>query len=163
MHITIVVVYIYYKGVINIAAPQDLSRLRECIRLLTRKLGLLEKGEASCCGVTLSQCHAIVEIGRAGSMSVNDLAKMLGLDKSTMSRAVNILVEMGLVTREPVPENRRCLCIGLTTKGQKLFSEIESGMEQYYRDVYDVFPEDKREQVLESLEILVSSLPGQCC
>ncbi len=143
--------------------PETLFRLRECVRLLTRKLGLLEKSEASCCGVTLSQCHAMVEIGRAGSISVNDLANMLGLDKSTMSRAVNNLVEMDLVTREPVPENRRCLCIGLTTKGQTLFSEIESGMEQYYRDVYDALPEDKREQVLESLEILANSLPGQCC
>ena len=143
--------------------PETLFRLRECVRLLTRKLGLLEKSEASCCGVTLSQCHAIVEIGRAGSISVNDLANMLGLDKSTMSRTVNNLVEMDLVTREPVPENRRCLCIGLTTKGQTLFSEIESSMEQYYRDVYGALPEDKREQVIESLEILVSSLPGQCC
>ncbi len=131
--------------------------------MLTRKLGLLEKGEASCCGVTLSQCHAIVEIARAGSMSVNDLANMLGLDKSTMSRTINNLVERDLVTREPDSENRRYLSIGLTAQGQALFLEIESGMEQYYQDVYNSLPETKREQVLESLEILVGSLPSQCC
>jgi DNA-binding MarR family transcriptional regulator len=142
---------------------KDLSRLREYVRLLTRKLGLLEKSEASCCGVTLSQCHAIVEIGRAGSISVNELASMLGLDKSTMSRAVNNLLEMGLVTREVVPDNRRLLSIGLTAKGRSLFSEIESSMEKYYQDVYSALPEDKREQVLESLEILVRTLPRQCC
>jgi len=142
---------------------KDIPRLRECVRLLTRKLGLLEKGEASCCGVTLSQCHAIVEIGRTGSISVNDLANLLGLDKSTMSRSVNNLVEMDLVTREVVPDNRRLLSIGLTTKGQSLFSEIESSMEKYYQDVYNSLPEDKREQVLESLEVLLRNLPGQCC
>jgi DNA-binding MarR family transcriptional regulator len=131
--------------------------------LLARKLGLLEKSEASCCGVTLSQCHAIVEIGRAGCISVGDLANMLGLDKSTTSRAINNLVYMNLVTREPDPENRRCLDIGLTANGQTLFSEIDSSMEHYYRDVYMSLPGDKREQVLESLEILVGSLPGQCC
>lgn len=151
------------QEVIVIVASETLFRLRENVRLLTRKLGLLEKGEASCCGVTLSQCHTIVEIGRAGSISVNDLANMLGLDKSTMSRTVNNLVEMGLVNREPNPENRRCLNIDLTAKGQALFLEIESSMEQYYRDVYGALPEDKREQVIESLEILVRSLPGQCC
>ncbi len=140
-----------------------MSRLRESVRLLTRKLGLLEKSEASCCGVTLSQCHAMVEIGRAGSISVNDLANLLGLDKSTISRSINNLVEQDLVTREPDPENRRYLSIGLTAKGQALFSEIESGMEQYYQDVYNALPEDKREQVLECLEILVRSLPEQCC
>jgi hypothetical protein len=40
--------------------------LREVIRLLERKLGLLDELEASCCGVTFSQCHAVVEIGRHG-------------------------------------------------------------------------------------------------
>jgi len=124
---------------------------------------LLEKGEALCCGVTLSQCHAIVEIARAGSISVNDLANLLGLDKSTMSRTINNLVEQELVTREPDPKNRRCLSISLTAKGQELFLNIESGMEQYYRGVYDSLPEDRREQILESLEILVNSLPSKCC
>jgi DNA-binding MarR family transcriptional regulator len=142
---------------------QDISRLRECIRLLTRRLGLLEKSESSCCGVTLSQCHAIVEIGRAGGISVIDLATLLGLDKSTMSRTVNNLVEMGLVTRKTVPGDRRSLSIGLTPRGQSLFMEIESSMEQYYRDIYSSLPGDKRGQVLESLEILLSHLPGQCC
>ncbi|MGD0153770.1 MAG: MarR family transcriptional regulator [Thermacetogeniaceae bacterium] len=142
---------------------ETLACLRESFRLLTRKLGLLEKSEAICCGVTLSQCHAIVEIARAGSISVNDLANMLGLDKSTMSRTINTLVERDLVTREPDSENRRYLSIGLTTKGQALFSEIESGMEQYYQDVYNSLPETKRDQVLESLEILVKNLPRQSC
>jgi DNA-binding MarR family transcriptional regulator len=140
-----------------------MSRLRESVRLLTRKLGLLEKSEAICCGVTLSQGHAIVEIGRVGSISVNDLANLLGLDKSTMSRSINSLVEQELVTREPDPKNRRYLSIGLTAKGKGPFSEIESGMEQYYQDVYNALPEDKREQVMESLEILVRSLPEHCC
>jgi DNA-binding MarR family transcriptional regulator len=142
---------------------KDISRLRECIRLLTRRLGLLEKSESSCCGVTLSQCHAIVEIGRAGGISVIDLASLLGLDKSTMSRTINNLVEMNLVTREAVPDNRRLLSIDLTDKGKELFSGIESSMERHYQDVYNSLPDDKREQVLESLEILVKTLPKQQC
>ena len=131
--------------------------------MLTRKLGLLEKSEASCCGVTLSQCHAVVEIGRVGSISVNNLASVLGLDKSTMSRTINNLVEQGLVTREPDPGDRRYLSIGLTDQGRELFVNIEGNMDQYYQDAYKSIPIDKREQILESLEILVKSLPNQCC
>lgn len=152
-----------YLEVIKINTAEDQFRLRECVRLLTRKLGLLEKSEASCCGVTMSQCHAVVEIGRAGGLSIIDLANMLGLDKSTMSRTVSCLVDMDLVTRETVPENRRYLCIELTDKGKALFQEIESSMELYYRDIYAALPEDKRGQVIESLEILVSCIQGQCC
>jgi DNA-binding MarR family transcriptional regulator len=142
---------------------KELARLRECFRLLTRKLGLFEKNEATCCGVTLSQCHTMVEIARADNISVNELANILGLDKSTMSRMINNLVELGLVTRETDPHNRRYLNIGLTAKGKVLFSEIESGMEQYYSYVYDSLPESKREQILEGLEILVEILPNECC
>jgi len=131
--------------------------------VLTRKLGLLEKSEASCCGVTLSQCHAVVEIGRVGSISVNNLASVLGLDKSTMSRTINNLVEQGLVTREPDPGDRRYLSIGLTDQGRALFVNIEGNMDQYYQDAYKSIPIDKREQILESLEILVKSLPNKCC
>jgi len=149
--------------VVHIAAQDDLFRFRECVRVLTRKLGLLEKSEASCCGITLSQCHAIVEIGRAGSISVNYLANVLGLDNGTMSRIINNLVEQGLVTRVPDPEDGRYLSIGLTDKGRVLFLNIENSMGQYYHDVYNCIPKDKRKQILESLEILVKSLLNQCC
>ena len=150
--------------VIFITTPEDLARLRECVRLLTKKLGLLEKSESSCCGVTLSQCHAIVEIGRAGSISVNDLANMLGLDKSTMSRAVNSLVEQHLANREPDPADRRYMIVEVTEAGRALFLDIEARMERYYHLVYDSLPADKRRQVLESLELLVEALPqNQCC
>ena len=141
----------------------DLSRLRECVRILTRKLGRLEKSEASCCGVSLTQCHVIVELGRAGSISVNYLANVLGLDKSTMSRTINSLVEQDLVSRETSPVDRRCLSIGLTGKGHMLYLNIENNMEQYYQAACASLPADKREQVLESLEILMKSLPDQCC
>ena len=141
----------------------DLSRLRECVRILTRKLGLLEKSEASCCGVSLTQCHVIVELGRAGSISVNYLANVLGLDKSTMSRTINSLVEQDLVSRETSPVDRRCLSIRLTGKGHMLYLNIENNMEQYYQAACASLPADKREQVLESLEMLMKSLPDLCC
>ncbi|HBF35883.1 MAG TPA: MarR family transcriptional regulator, partial [Firmicutes bacterium] len=67
--------------------------LREIVRILERKLGVLDDLQSSCCGVTFAQCHAIVEIGRARKISLNDLADILGLDKSTMSRTINNLVE----------------------------------------------------------------------
>ncbi len=164
MHYTVVALYNYIQEVIFIITPEDLARLRECFRLLTKKLGLLEKSESLCCGVTLSQCHAIVEIGKAGTISVNDLANTLGLDKSTMSRSVNGLVEQRLASREPDPADRRYMVIELTGTGRALFLNIEDRMEQYYHIVYDSLPADRRGQVLESLELLVKALPqDQCC
>jgi DNA-binding MarR family transcriptional regulator len=138
--------------------------LRELIRVLVRNLGILEKSEATCCGTTVAQCHAIVEIGRAKEMSLNELAELLTLDKSTMSRTTNNLVESGLVVRELHAEDRRYVTIKLTEEGNKVLQSIEGSMEQYYKSIFSSIPEDKREQVLESLQLIIDAAKeNKCC
>jgi len=138
--------------------------LHELIRVLVRNLGILEKNDANCCGVTISQCHAIVEIGRSGEVSLNELAELLALDKSTMSRTINNLVEDGLVIRELHPEDRRYVKIKLTDKGMKVFKNIEESMDRYYKAIFNSVPEEKREQVLDSLKLLIEAVnKNKCC
>lgn len=137
---------------------QGSKNLRELIRILIRKLGLLEKGDASCCGVTIAQCHAIVEIGRAQKIALVDLAALLGLDKSTMSRTINNLVEAGFVMRDLDAENRRYVTIQLTDSGTRVFENIEESMGQYYKSIFRSIPEDKRAQVLQSLQLLTDAV-----
>ncbi|SFP85781.1 MarR family winged helix-turn-helix transcriptional regulator [Caldicoprobacter faecalis] len=138
--------------------------LHELIRVLVRNLGILEKNDANCCGVTISQCHAIVEIGRSGEVSLSELAELLALDKSTMSRTINNLVEDGLVIRELHPEDRRYVKIKLTDKGMKVFKNIEESMDRYYKAIFNSVPEEKREQVLDSLKLLIEAVnKNKCC
>lgn len=134
------------------------QRLRENIRILVRKLGLLEKGEAICSGLTLTQCHVIVEIGRKTHMSVNELAELLDLDKSTVSRVVEQLVNNNLLLRETHTKDRRFVTLDLTPDGKELFQSTEQRMEGYYAGVLDCLPESKRQQVIESLELLSDAL-----
>jgi len=143
---------------------QGSNYLRDLVRVLVRNLGILEKSDANCCGVTISQCHAIVEIGRSGEVSLSELAELLALDKSTMSRTINNLVEDGLVIRELHPEDRRYVKIKLTDKGIKIFKNIEESMDRYYKAIFNSIPEDKREQVLDSLKLLIEAVnKNKCC
>ena len=139
---------------------QGSGLLRELIRILVRDLGILEKSDASCSGISLAQCHAIVEIGRKEKISLVDLSGLLGLDKSTMSRTINNLVESDFVLRESDMENRRYVIIQLTEKGKRVFKDIEDSMETYYRDIFNAIPESKRYQVLESLALLKEAVEG---
>lgn len=142
----------------------NLGQFRETIRVIVRNLGILEKDESSCCGITIGQCHAIVEIGRAGEIALNDLADLLNLDKSTMSRTVNNLVASDLAVRELDNEDRRYVKIKLTESGYKSFKRIEETMEQYYKSVLESIPENKRAQVMESLQLLLEALKdNKCC
>jgi DNA-binding MarR family transcriptional regulator len=138
--------------------------LRELIRILVRDLGILEKGDAACCGTTIAQCHAIVEIGRNGEISLSELSEVLNLDNSTMSRTINNLVSQNLVTREEHAGDRRYLVIRLTEEGSKIYQVIEGSMDKYYNSILSSIPEDKRDQVLESIEILISAVKqNKCC
>jgi DNA-binding MarR family transcriptional regulator len=132
--------------------------LRELLRILVRNLGILEKSDANCYGVTIAQCHAIVEIGRAQKISLIDLAELLGLDKSTMSRTIKNLVDSDLVNRDIDSDNRRYISIQLTDKGIEVFNNIEDSMHVYYSKIFNSIDSDKRDKVLESLELLVEAI-----
>ena len=137
--------------------------LRENIRLLVRKLEILNKSEASCCGITLSQCHTLVEVGRAQRLSLNELSEVLGLDKSTMSRTIENMVSSGLVERETDTKDRRYVQIKLTDKGVLAYEEMENNMESFFENVIESIPEEKRDQVVESMQYLLKAIPEKCC
>ena len=144
-------------------AEQERNTLRELIRVLVRRLGILEKSDARSSSFSLAQCHAIVEIGRKGKINLNDLANLLGVDKSTMSRTINNLVESGLAVRALDDDDRRYVVIQLTECGQLLFEDTETSMHQYFSNVFQRIPENKREQVLESLALLVDAVSEGVC
>lgn len=144
---------------------EDYQAFREIVRKLVQKLGLLQKSDAVCCGVTVAQCHALTEIGRAEGMTLTDLAEALNLDKSTTSRAVESLVTNGLADRREAPENRRTVNIMLTEKGRRMAENIEQGTNQYFRNILLSVPAKKRPLVAEALALLETAVEQQksCC
>lgn len=141
----------------------DSKQLRELIRVFERKLGVLEEDGFSCCKITMPQCHALVEIGRAKSISLNELSELLNLEKSTMSRTVNNLVTDQLAKRDIDPSDRRYVTISLTDNGYKHYQDIEEKMNLYYKKIYETIPENKKQQVLESMQILLEAIDKNGC
>lgn len=139
----------------------DSKKFREQIRLLERKLGLLSKGNnrSFCCSkVTLSQCHALVEIGRVKTISLKDLADILSLDTSTTSRTVDTLVKKSYAQRNNDPNDRRSIQIKLTDSGQKLYQDIENKMNNDFSTCFEKIPPNERENVLHSMDIILNVL-----
>lgn len=131
---------------------------REIVKICVRKLGLLQKADASCCGITVAQCHTIVEIDKAGCLSLNELAELLNLDKSTMSRTVDNLVNAGLVERQVDTADRRYMKITLTEKGSQIVEAINNNMQNYYERVLNFVPQEKRALVMEALPYLLMAV-----
>lgn len=137
--------------------------LREVVRVLERRLGILNESDMSCCGVTMAQCHALVEVGRAKNLSLKELSEILGLDSSTTSRTVNNLVTLELVTRNNDAQDRRYVSIALTEKGDALFRSIEDKMNRRFAQIYAQIPDEKSEAVVESLRLLIQAMGAGCC
>lgn len=69
------------------------------------------------------------------------------------SRTVEDLVQKGFVERKPSIEDRRYVVLNLTDKGAERFNKIESDMDKNFKVILDRIPEDKRDQVIESLQL----------
>ena len=129
------------------------KQLREKTRILECHLGNINKTDSCCCGISEPECFVLVEIGRKPNVSVKEVAEILRLDKSGVSRTVEELVQKDYVERKPSTEDRRFVVLNLTLKGKEHFEKIENGMNRKFKEILDKIPVDKREQVIEALEL----------
>jgi len=124
-----------------------IKKFREILRMFDREVFL--QNNASCCnGISLAQCHTLLEIEKNSEISVSDLAKNLSLDKSTVSRTVEGLVNIKMVDRIVPKENRRLALINLTNSGKEVCSSINYTNDSYVREVLHDFTAAEREEFL---------------
>ncbi len=126
---------------------------REYTRELECHLGTLNSNDCCQCGVSETQCFLLVEIGRKPGICVKELAKILNLDKSSVSRGVEDLVQMDYVSREPSKKDRRRVALALTKSGENRFNKIEKDMYVKFKEIYERIDVNNREKVLEALKI----------
>jgi DNA-binding MarR family transcriptional regulator len=128
--------------------------LRRFERLIAGRLR-----ESSCCsGVTLPQCHALLEIEAKGPVSLIELVQNLGLDKSTLSRTADGLVNNGLVSRTFSDRDRRSIQLALSFAGQGVCDRINADNDQFFSRVLGRIPAARLQQVMDAFQELVNAL-----
>ncbi len=109
---------------------QDAEALTRVLVQLTRVVQLRDRDRVCRCApeITVSQCYGLSAIVEGGSMSVNELAAELLLDKSTVSRLVNQLETKGLITKAPDPLDRRGVRLEPTLEGRRVAGSVNEAM-----------------------------------
>ncbi len=125
------------------------------MRSFERLIGDQEK--ACCRGVSLPQCHVLLDIEEKGQATTGQLAKSLSLDKSTLSRTIDGLVGSGLIKRLSNPSDRRYIPIVLTEQGRATCDTINRASDDYYTRALEKIPMKKTEQVIKNFEFLVQA------
>ena len=124
-----------------------IHQFREIIRIFDRELFM--QNNASCCnGISLAQCHTLLEIEKSNEISISELASSLSLDKSTVSRTVDGLVNINMVDRIIPDDNRRKAILNLTDNGKQICTTINYSNDSYIKQVLNDFTENEREEFL---------------
>lgn len=134
-----------------------IEQFREILREIDREIDL--QNSASCCnGISVAQCHTLLEIEKNSEISVSDLARNLSLDKSTVSRTVDGLVNIKMVDRVIPQENRRLALLNLTGSGNEVCTSINDSNDSYVRRVMHDFSEEDKMEFLRLCGKLISNM-----
>jgi DNA-binding MarR family transcriptional regulator len=126
---------------------QFLIDLQSLFRTSTKKLN-----------VTLSQITLISSIPIDG-IDMSTLSHRIGVDNSTLTRLIDILIRNNFVRKDKNPNDGRSFIISLTNSGEKLLFRIEEEIDQFGSKLYNKIPiedQDEVKEVLSSLHWLIS-------
>ncbi|GAA0361106.1 MarR family transcriptional regulator [Microbispora corallina] len=85
----------------------------------------------------------LIFIGQGDPVRPSDLAAHLGVGKATISRQLKVLGELGLVTREPDPDDGRAHLLALTDEGRQRLENARTARQRRFRALLDSWPEDE--------------------
>ncbi|GAA3154020.1 hypothetical protein GCM10010466_51180 [Planomonospora alba] len=140
------------------AFPDDgLSRL---LQLLVRTGRLLEPREYGGLRVSPSEVFALGELADAGTLSQQELAARLGLEKSTVSRLAAGMERRGWLSRDRDPANRRLYRLRLTGDGLAAAHQVGADLRAVHAGLFAGLTETEREGLALGLAGLARVLAG---
>ena len=107
--------------------------------------------------VTLPQFRMLAVLADMGQARSGQVAQVLGLDASTVTRLADRLTAAGHVTRGSEPGHRSVVTLELTATGEQLVSQVTAWREQELARILRRLPPDGRRQVTTALRQLVDA------
>jgi MarR family transcriptional regulator for hemolysin len=99
--------------------------------------------------------HHVLATAMTGAHTQTELARLVGVDKTTMVVTLDELEAAGLAERRPSPEDRRARVIVVTEAGRRVVREGEAIVRRIQEDVLATLRDDEREAFLSALAKLV--------
>ena len=140
--------------------PDD--ELRRLLQHLVRAGGLLEPNPAphehGGVHVSMSEVFALGELSEAGSLSQQDLAWRLGLEKSTVSRLAAGMETRGWLSRQREPTNRNYYQLRLTAEGQDVARRVGQDLSDHHAHLLDLLTPRERQALTTGLTGLIRAM-----
>src|SRR3984885_4512637 len=110
-------------------SDQQIAAIRAFNRFYTRKLGVLDQ-QLLKSPYSLSEARVLYELAHREDLAAKEIGIELGLDPGYLSRIIQNFDENGLITRKPLPSDRRQYRLNLTAKGRQAFEKLERSSQE---------------------------------
>ena len=107
---------------------------------LTRKINKIWQKEFDRLGLSPSHGYLLFAIVEKPGISQKELAKLLELDASTITRFIEVLVHRGLVKKPAKGKGAR---FSVTEEGKKSYKKIKQTMDRLYHTMQEHFSADE--------------------
>ena len=104
------------------------------------------------------QRRLLVLLLQRGTLTQAEFGRLLGLEKSWVSRSVDKLVALGWVARSTLASDRRNVQLQLTATGKVAARAVDARMSTHASEVLDRLPGSKRQRVVSALKELCAAL-----
>ena len=100
------------------------------------------------------RAHSVLVTAMTGEHTQSEIARMVGLDKTTMVVTVDELEAAGLAERRPSSSDRRARVIAVTEAGERMAREANKVLDRVREDVLSTLPAGDRDVFLRALGTL---------
>src|SRR3954463_9738765 len=138
----------------------EIEAVRAFNRFYTRKLGVLDQ-QLLKSPYSLSEARVLYELAYREDLSAKEIGSELGLDAGYLSRIVQNFDENGLITRKPLPTDRRQYRLSLTAKGRQAVAELERSSQDDVGAMLAALPAGGRERLVDAMALIEKLLGAQ--
>ena len=100
------------------------------------------------------RAHHVLQTAMGGEYTQTELARIVGLDKTTMVVALDELEAAGLAERRPSATDRRARVVAVTKAGEDKVRQAEEIAARIQADVLDSLPASERQALYSGLRRL---------
>jgi len=130
------------------------------LRQATRHVTQLYERHMAAAGLRSSQFSILSKLSRLGPLSINQLAAMMVMDRTTMGRAVRPLERDGLIAMSAGRDDARTRIIRLTPAGAKKYEEAAALWRNAQEEFEHAFGSGNARTLRETMARIVSAVPG---
>jgi DNA-binding MarR family transcriptional regulator/GNAT superfamily N-acetyltransferase len=142
-------------------SDDQISAVRAFNRFYTRKLGVLDQHFQES-PFSLSEARVLYELAHRENAAAKEVGIELGLDPGYLSRIVQNFDDNGLITRKPLPSDRRQYQLGLTAKGHRAFAKLDRGSDDQVAAMLAALPRGDGKRLIAAMAVIERLLGTSC-